>query len=146
MIGVYSYNGEDRIVDGNSTLKKGTLLSYDTDTGCLYNPVTLKMITNPLVISDILQKCTQQQCIAQISSKVGQSTSEKTDDNVNHPAHYTSGSIECIDAMTAAFGKESVQTFCKLNAFKYLWRANLKNKDEDIDKAIWYLNKYKKLQ
>ena len=63
-------------------------------------------------------------------------------DNVNHPSHYNNGSIECIDAMLSAFGKEETLYFCKLNAFKYIWRAENKNGMEDIKKAIWYLNKY----
>ena len=32
-------------------------------------------------------------------------------DHVNRPAHYTSGGIECIDAMQAAFGVEAVKDF-----------------------------------
>lgn len=74
--------------------------------------------------------------------------SKKQDDadNVNHPQHYNSGGIECIDAMVAAFGKEEVGAFCKLNAFKYLWRCEHKGTYlEDINKAIWYLNKFKEL-
>ena len=67
-------------------------------------------------------------------------------DNVNAPAHYTQGGIECIQAMEAAFGKEAVKIFCKVCAFKYLWRADLKNHTEDIEKAIWYLNKYLELE
>ena len=43
-------------------------------------------------------------------------------DPVNHPSHYTQGNIECIDAMQAAYGKESVMHFCKCNAFKYQWK------------------------
>lgn len=66
-------------------------------------------------------------------------------DNVNKPKHYNQGSIECIDAMISAFGVEDVKTFCKLNIFKYLWRANLKNGNEDMEKAHWYLNKYEEL-
>ena len=66
-------------------------------------------------------------------------------DMVNKPPHYTQGGIECIQAMEAAFGKEAVATWSKLNAFKYIWRAVHKNGMEDIDKAIWYLNKYKEL-
>ena len=67
-------------------------------------------------------------------------------DNVNHPMHYASGGIECIDAMEAAFGQEEVASFCKLNAFKYIWRCLKKNKSiEDIDKAIWYLYKYRRI-
>jgi len=62
---------------------------------------------------------------------------------VYKPFHYTQGDVECIDAMMEAFGQNQVSTYCKLNAFKYLWRAGLKeyteNDDQDIQKAIWYL-------
>lgn len=61
-------------------------------------------------------------------------------DPVNRPAHYTSGGIECIDAMQAAFGAEVVKDFCLCNAFKYLWRHRQKNGVEDLKKACWYLN------
>jgi len=67
-------------------------------------------------------------------------------DNVQHPAHYTQGGIECIDAMQSAFGVEAVKTYCRINAFKYLWRSDHKGHTEDIEKAIWYLNKYLELE
>ena len=64
-------------------------------------------------------------------------------ERVNHPAHYQGGGIECIDAMLAAFGKEEVSSFCKLNAFKYIWRSLKKDSmTEDIKKALWYLNTF----
>ena len=68
------------------------------------------------------------------------------DDNINHPSHYT-GSIECIDAMIAAYGKEQVAIFCKICAFKYLWRLEKKG-DSSVDagKAQWYLDKYKEMK
>lgn len=62
-------------------------------------------------------------------------------DPVNRPAHYTSGGIECIDAMQAAFGADAVKDFCLCNAFKYLWRHRNKNGVEDLKKARWYLNR-----
>ena len=63
-------------------------------------------------------------------------------DSVNHPKHYCTGSIECIDAMISAYGKKDVEIFCRLNAFKYLWRSKHKgNYNEDLEKAKWYLNK-----
>ena len=67
-------------------------------------------------------------------------------DNINHPEHYT-GPIECIDAMIAAYGKEQVAIFCKICAFKYLWRLEKKG-DSSIDagKAQWYLDKYKEMK
>ena len=67
------------------------------------------------------------------------------DNPVTHPSHYTQGKVQCIEAMESAFGKEAVATWAKLNAFKYIWRAEHKNGMEDIDKAIWYLNKFKEL-
>lgn len=69
----------------------------------------------------------------------------KTEDVVNHPTHYTSGSVECIDAMQSAFGSDALASYCRINAFKYVWRASLKNGREDIKKAVWYLNKYLEL-
>lgn len=62
-------------------------------------------------------------------------------DVVSKPKHYASTSIECIDAMRETQGDEAVKHFCVCNAFKYLWRHNSKNGDEDVRKASWYLNK-----
>lgn len=65
-----------------------------------------------------------------------------TIDNVNHPTHYTSSQaecseckkkIECID-VTRHMG------FNIGNAVKYLWRYQLKNGIEDLQKSIWYIN------
>lgn len=74
---------------------------------------------------------------------------EDDNDMVNNPYHYQSMeknlNIDCITAMRAAFGNDEVSAFCKLNAFKYVWRASSKNGNEDINKAIWYLNKYLEL-
>ena len=67
-------------------------------------------------------------------------------DNVNHPNHYCQGGVECIDAMEAAFGKKELATYCKIAAFKYIWRLEHKNGIEDVKKAIWYLNKYVELK
>ena len=74
--------------------------------------------------------------------------SEELFPDEDYPIHYqsyASNNIECIDAMQAAFGDEAVSDFCKLNAFKYIWRASSKGKNTDISKAIWYLNKYLEL-
>ena len=72
-------------------------------------------------------------------------TTTTRNDVVNHPAHYTNGSIECIDAMVSAQGVESVKEFCINNAFKYIWRYKNKNGAEDVAKAVWYLNKFLEL-
>ena len=69
---------------------------------------------------------------------------EKVEDMVNHPSHYTSGGVECIDAITAALSKydDPVDSWLVGQVIKYLWRAPLKGKyDEDIHKAQFYLNR-----
>lgn len=62
------------------------------------------------------------------------------DDNVQHPAHYTSGGIECIDAIRASLGLSEFADYCKGNIIKYLWRYRLKNGVEDLKKARVYLD------
>ena len=71
---------------------------------------------------------------------------EKEFDNVNRPKHYIrEGGMECIDEMILLFGVEEVKSFCKLNAWKYRYRAAEKNGEEDLRKSDWYLRKYKEL-
>lgn len=67
-------------------------------------------------------------------------------DAVQRPEHYTHGNFECIDVMLDNFGKEAVEHFCLLNAFKYVWRSHYKNGIQDIKKAMWYLDKYLELE
>ena len=63
---------------------------------------------------------------------------------VNHPDHYNSGEIECIDAIRAALTAEEYRGFCKGNVLKYVWRERNKGKSaEDIEKATWYLGRVK---
>lgn len=76
-----------------------------------------------------------------VADTVEENSEDVNPDPVNRPAHYTSGGIECIDAMHAAFGVEAVKDFCLCNAFKYLWRHRNKNGVEDLKKALWYLNR-----
>ena len=63
------------------------------------------------------------------------------EDMVNHPSHYETDGVQCIDAMVAAQGADAVKEFCVCNAFKYIWRFRHKNGIEDVKKAIWYLDK-----
>lgn len=60
-------------------------------------------------------------------------------EKVHHPAHYNQGNIECIHAIAAAGHAEG---FCIGNCLKYLWRYQLKNGEEDLAKAQFYLNWY----
>lgn len=63
-------------------------------------------------------------------------------DAVNHPSHYTSGKIECIDALESATeGLTGIEAVCTANAIKYLWRWKRKNGTEDLKKAKWYIDK-----
>lgn len=66
-------------------------------------------------------------------------------DLVNHPPHYQgSNGVETIDAIEAMMSKESFIDYCRGNAVKYISRAGKKNDPaEDMDKAIWYLNRAK---
>lgn len=60
-------------------------------------------------------------------------------DPVNHPAHYTTGKIECID-----FIEDKQLGFHLGNAVKYIVRAGKKDPSktiEDLEKAAWYLNR-----
>ena len=55
---------------------------------------------------------------------------------VDHPAHYTSGEIECIDALKASMSHAEFCGFLKGNAMKYLWRYDKKGKaTEDTGKV-----------
>lgn len=63
-------------------------------------------------------------------------------DEVNHPAHYTAGGVECIDAIAAAtVGLDGIEAVCTANVIKYLWRWKMKGGLTDLEKAKWYLEK-----
>jgi hypothetical protein len=60
-----------------------------------------------------------------------------TADLVNHPGHYQGNCLECIDIIED-FGLN----FCLGNAVKYILRAGKKDPyHQDIEKAIWYLQR-----
>lgn len=65
-----------------------------------------------------------------------------TTDAVAHPAHYTSGEIECIDAMRAALLHEEFVGYLRANVMKYIWRYDRKGAPvQDLRKAEWYLDR-----
>lgn len=57
-------------------------------------------------------------------------------DLINAPPHYRAhpSGIECIQITEHL-------SFCIGNAFKYLWRADMKGGPQDLEKAIWYLRR-----
>ncbi len=64
-----------------------------------------------------------------------------SDDPVNHPAHYTKGTIEALDAIASALSGSEFVGYLKGQIFKYMWRAPHKNKAlEDYKKARFYLD------
>jgi hypothetical protein len=63
-------------------------------------------------------------------------------DNVNCPAHYTAGGIDCIDAIESAVaGLPPEQAYSAGAAIKYIWRYSRKNGVEDLQKARWYIGR-----
>lgn len=71
---------------------------------------------------------------------------EHTADNVNSPAHYGKGSIECIDYIEDFLTTEEYIGYLRGNIAKYLHRWRYKNKQEDLLKSQWYLGRLIKLQ
>ena len=64
------------------------------------------------------------------------------EDFINHPPHYTSGKVECIDAIeSAVVGLEGIEAVCTANIIKYVWRWKRKGGVEDLHKADWYLRR-----
>lgn len=58
-------------------------------------------------------------------------------DPVNHPPHYKAGGIETIDFIEAKKLNYNLG-----NVVKYITRADLKgNRKQDLEKALWYLNR-----
>lgn len=67
-------------------------------------------------------------------------------DLINHPPHYSSGGIECIDAIEAALGHDGFVAFLRGQVIKYQWRLGLKdNAAQDAGKAAWYAARLHKL-
>lgn len=63
----------------------------------------------------------------------------ETEDLVNHPAHYTFGGVECIEAIEAMLTRDEYIGFLRGQVMKYVWRAGHKGEaKQDIEKALWY--------
>ena len=60
---------------------------------------------------------------------------------VHHPDHYNVGNIECIDAIESALSPDQFAGFCRGNAIKYIWRCDNKGGNEDLKKALWYIER-----
>lgn len=71
-------------------------------------------------------------------------------EQVNHPAHYNiPGRKECIEEMIDKWGSELTAIWCEMTAYKYEYRAGLKDgnsKEQDMAKRDWYLRKAKEIR
>lgn len=89
------------------------------------------------IVNDLNKIADEEQC----------ESKNNENENISHPKHYNrDGAIECIDEMVAVFGIYDVMNFCKLNAWKYRYRASEKNGNEDLKKSDWYMKKYIELK
>lgn len=66
---------------------------------------------------------------------------ELRDKEIQKPEHYNiEGRREAIEEMLLLFGADAVKAFCKLNAYKYIYRAPHKGSyEDDMAKANVYL-------
>jgi hypothetical protein len=60
------------------------------------------------------------------------------EDTVNHPLHYGTGNIECIEYIEDFLTEEEYIGYLRGNIAKYLHRWRYKNGIEDLKKAEWY--------
>ena len=79
---------------------------------------------------------------------ITQNTNEEKPDMVNHPKHYTSGTlgIEVINTMEMCTTREEFVGYLRCNALKYISRFENKNGLEDVKKCAWYVKKYLAVQ
>lgn len=79
---------------------------------------------------------------------ITQNTNEEKPDMVNHPKHYTSGTlgIEVINTMEMCTTREEFIGYLRCNALKYISRFENKNGLEDVKKCAWYVKKYLAVQ
>ena len=65
-------------------------------------------------------------------------------DPVRHPTHYTTGKIECIDALESMISgyNDAIDASLSWQVGKYIWRHPFKdNPKQDLEKCKWYLER-----
>lgn len=102
------------------------------------------------LIDDIMGKQATSDKTSDTTSDTSSETRKELDKNdVNHPSHYNVHKHECIDEMIALFGVDETMVFCKLNAWKYRYRAGAKDgeaREKDLAKADGYIEKLMELK
>ena len=96
---------------------------------------------NPEIAEDATIQQIVKGAVEKNASEMTKAINMPAEDNVNHPAHYTQGGIECIDAIEASMSPEEFRGYLKGCQMKYLWRYRMKGGLEDLQKARWYLDK-----
>ena len=83
------------------------------------------------------QELTPNENITRANKYLNKNNKPIPSDNVNNPRHYNTGTIEVITVI-----EDWKLNFNLGNAIKYIGRCEHKNnKEEDIKKAIWYLER-----
>lgn len=69
-------------------------------------------------------------------------------EQASNPSHYQSEfGLECWDVMEIIFGRKKLRTFCRMNAFKYIWRLGKKDPvDIELKKVANYQRKAEELR
>lgn len=120
-----------------------TLKNFIYDEG---DPRIQKMIDSVLDGKDLILPSVESNSRLEDGAELNTSEiASSAQEQVNHPLHYNTNKYECIEVMRSIFGDEAVKTWIKLNIFKYAWRADKKNHDEDIAKIAWYSDYYTKM-
>ena len=126
--------GEDVTVLGSEKFNSIRVTAYTTADG------EFKMVYNRLFLENHKKKAVAP--LVQPKMIKYEPAEVKPNDMVNHPTHYTGGKIECIDALESAVTDlNGIEAVCTANAIKYLWRWKHKNGKQDLQKAVWYINK-----
>ena len=106
-----------------------------------YSPTTKPVVEcSPVRLDNVIKNLNKQKELVNAGAPI------KTSEAVNSPAHYTSGKVECIDAIESMLSKDEFIGFLRGNILKYQWRYKIKNGVEDLKKAQWYFDRLIKFE
>lgn len=102
------------------------------------NPERFKEVRDNLGESQL-----EQSIMDVYATKINSLPEDAKIDMVNHPQHYKTGNIECIDCISAIVNMyDGEQAYDVGQIVKYLYRAPTKQSFmQDLRKAQWYLNR-----
>jgi hypothetical protein len=125
----YNYHLFRRTIDGVHYSNYNNNVHNDTE--ITYSDFIASLQTFPSYSSDFIS------AVPNYIQHPEQKEHTEQPDMVNHPKHYNVDGYEVIDIIDAF-----KLNFNMGNALKYLLRADRKgNKEQDINKAIWYLQR-----